>query len=103
MGGRSFLFDGFTSPKSGKRRTRVAELMSRPESFVLYESPFRILLLMEEIAAVDPDRSVCLGREMTKIHEEFLTGKAFEVLATLKERGEIKGELAVLVAGRELA
>jgi 16S rRNA (cytidine1402-2'-O)-methyltransferase len=103
MGGRSFLFDGFPSPKSGKRRTRVAELMSRPESFVLYESPFRIVSLMEEIANVDPDRSVCLGREMTKIHEEFLTGKALEVLATLKERGEIKGELAVLVAGRELA
>lgn len=103
MGGRSFLFDGFPSPKSGKRRTRVGELMARPESFVLYESPFRIVSLMEEIVAVDPDRNVCLGREMTKIHEEFLTGKALEVLGTLKERGEIKGELAVLVAGSELA
>jgi 16S rRNA (cytidine1402-2'-O)-methyltransferase len=102
MGGRSFLFDGFPSPKSGKRRSRVEELMSRPESFVLYESPFRIIFLMEEIATVDPDRRVCMGREMTKIHEEFLTGKALDVLSTLKERGEIKGELAVLVAGREL-
>jgi 16S rRNA (cytidine1402-2'-O)-methyltransferase len=103
MGGRSFLFDGFPSPKPGKRRTRVAQLMAMEESFVLYESPFRIIALMEEIAAVDPERSVCLGREMTKIHEEFLTGKALEVLSTLKERGEIKGEFAVLVSGRELA
>jgi probable S-adenosylmethionine-dependent methyltransferase, YraL family len=102
MGGRSFLFDGFPSPKSGRRRSRVAELMERPESFVLYESPFRIVALMEEIAAVDAQRRVCLGREMTKIHEEFLCGSAGEVLSILKERGEIKGEIAVLVAGREL-
>jgi 16S rRNA (cytidine1402-2'-O)-methyltransferase len=103
MGGRSFLFDGFPSPKAGRRRSRVIELMGREESFVLYESPFRILALMEDIAAADPERRVCLGREMTKIHEEFLVGSASEVLETLKSRGEIKGEIAVLVAGRELA
>lgn len=103
IGGRSFLFDGFPSPKAGRRRTRVAELMSREESFVLYESPYRIIALMEEIAAVEPGRKVCLGREMTKIHEEFLAGTAAEVLEELKGRGEARGEFAVLVAGRELA
>jgi 16S rRNA (cytidine1402-2'-O)-methyltransferase len=102
IGGRSFLFDGFPSPKAGRRRSRVAELMSREESFVLYESPHRVTALMEEIALVDPARRVCLGREMTKIHEEFLSGTAAEVLETLKERGEHRGEFAVLVAGREL-
>ena len=54
MGGRSFLFDGFPSPKAGKRRARLAELMAREESFVLYESPHRIIALMEEIAAGRP-------------------------------------------------
>jgi 16S rRNA (cytidine1402-2'-O)-methyltransferase len=103
MGGRSFLFDGFPSPKAGRRRSRVVELMAREESFVLYESPYRVIALMEEIAAVDPGRRVCIGREMTKIHEEFLAGSAAEVLNTLKERGEMKGEFAVLVAGGELA
>jgi 16S rRNA (cytidine1402-2'-O)-methyltransferase len=102
IGGRSFLFDGFPSPKAGRRRSRVVELMSREESFVLYESPHRVIALMEEIAAVDPLRRVCLGREMTKIHEEFLSGGAAEVLGILKSRGELKGEFAVLVAAREL-
>jgi 16S rRNA (cytidine1402-2'-O)-methyltransferase len=103
MGGRSFLFDGFPSPKAGKRRSRVGVLMGREESFVLYESPHRVVALMEEIALVDPERRVCIGREMTKIHEEFLAGSASEVLETLRQRGEQRGEFAVLVAGSELA
>ena len=102
-GGRSFLFDGFPSPKPGKRRRRVAELMARPESFVLYESPHRIAALLEELASADPDRRVCVGREMSKVHEEFIAGTAAEVLAEIRLRAEVKGELAVLVEGSELA
>ena len=103
MGGRSFLFDGFPSPKAGKRRSRVEELMRREESFVLYESPHRIVALMEEIALADPERRVCLGREMTKMHEEFLSGSSSEILEILRDRGEARGEFSVLVAGSELA
>ena len=103
FGGRSFLFDGFPSPKQGKRSSRVAELMAREESFVLYESPHRILKLMADIAAVDPGRRVCLGREMTKIHEEFLVGTAADVLGNLSGTEEQRGEFAVLVAGMEKA
>ena len=103
FGGRAFLFDGFPSPKAGRRRSRVEELMARPESFVLYESPYRILKLMEDIAAADPGRRVCIGREMTKLHEEFLVGTASELLKTLQEGGEPRGEFAVLVSGTELA
>ena len=103
IGGRSFLFDGFPSPKAGKRRTRLALLMAREESFVLYESPHRIIALMEEIARIDPGRRLCVGREMTKIYEEFIVGTASEVLGTLNGKGEARGEFAVLVAGTELA
>lgn len=103
IGGRSFLFDGFPSPKAGKRRTRLKELMVREESFVLYESPHRIIALMEEIALIDPARRLCVGREMTKIYEEFISGTASEVLEKLKGKGEVRGEFAVLVDGSELA
>jgi 16S rRNA (cytidine1402-2'-O)-methyltransferase len=103
IGGRSFLFDGFTSPKSGRRRARIEELMARDESFVLYESPYRIDKLLSEIAAIDPERRVCVGREMTKIHEEFVVGTAREVLSRFSGDGERRGEFAVLVAGQELA
>jgi len=103
FGGRSFLFDGFPSPKPGRRRSRLVELMGRPESFVVYESPHRILKLMADIADIDPDRRVCIGREMTKIHEEFPVGSAAELRERLGAAGEPRGEFAVLVAGTDLA
>jgi 16S rRNA (cytidine1402-2'-O)-methyltransferase len=103
FGGRSFLFDGFPSPKGGRRRTRVAELMGRSEAFVLYESPHRVVKLVADIVSVDPERKICLGREMTKIYEEFIVGSAAEVLEKLSEKEEQRGEFSVLVAGSELA
>jgi 16S rRNA (cytidine1402-2'-O)-methyltransferase len=104
FGGRSFLFDGFPSPKAGRRASRVRALMDREESFVLYESPYRVARLLADIAAVDPLRRVCIGREMTKIHEEFLVGSAAELAARYGREtdGErvARGEFSVLVAGR---
>ncbi len=103
FGGRSFLFDGFPSPKPGKRRSRVEELMAREECFVLYESPHRIRKLLADVAAVDPGRRVCVGREMTKLHEEFAVGRADELLERFSGAEEPRGEFAVLVAGAEKA
>ncbi len=99
MGGKGVTFDGFLSPKSGRRRSRLKELMARQEAVCLYESPFRVLKLMEDVAAIDGGRQVAIGREMTKLHEEFLTGTAEEVLSALKAKGAIKGEFALLIAG----
>lgn len=103
FGGRSFLFDGFPSPKSGRRRARVAELMAREEAFVLFESPHRIDKLLADIASVDPDRQVCIGREITKLHEEFAVGPAQDIRDRFSGEGECRGEFAVLVAGSEKA
>jgi 16S rRNA (cytidine1402-2'-O)-methyltransferase len=102
FGGRAFLFDGFPSPKAGKRKRRIGELMAREESFVLYESPHRILKLLEDIASIDAERGICVGREMTKIHEEFIVGTSSEALERLSGT-EPRGEFAVLVRGAELA
>jgi len=99
FGGRTVTFDGFLSVKSGKRQKRVDELLSREEAFVLYESPFRIVKLLQAIADTEPDRKVLVAREMTKSHEEFLSGAAVNVLNELKGRPIIKGEFAVLVSG----
>ncbi|MDA8425708.1 MAG: 16S rRNA (cytidine(1402)-2'-O)-methyltransferase [Treponema sp.] len=103
IGGRSFLFDGFPSPKSGRRRSRVAELMAREESFVLYESPHRIDKLLADIAGIDPGRRVCVGREISKLHEEFVVGTAAELLSRFSGEAERRGEFSVLVAAAELA
>ena len=65
----------------------------------MYESPHRIVRLLADIASVDPDRRVCVGRELTKLHEEILTGSAGALHDDYAARKEVKGELAVLVAG----
>ena len=95
--GKGFLFEGFLSPKSGRRRTQLVELLSQDRIFVLYESPFRILKLLEALRELAPTRKVLLGREITKKFEEFLSGTADEVLAVLDSRGTLKGEFAILV------
>jgi len=96
---KTVTFDGFPSPKPGRRRSRVTELMGREEAFIMYESPHRIVKLLADIVGVDPERRVCVGREMTKIYEEFLVGTAAEVHEILAVRPEVKGEIALLVSG----
>lgn len=94
---KSFLFEGFLSPKGGRRRTRLTQLLSYTTPIVLYESPFRILKLLEDLASLAPGIHVVVGREMTKLYEEFIEGSVEEVLETLTKRPSLKGEFALLV------
>jgi len=104
FGGRGLLFDGFPSPKASRRRARLSALLVREEAFMLYESPFRIAKLMADIAGIAPERQVCIGRELTKIHEQVVVGSAAELAARISGGAGLpipeKGEFAVLVAGR---
>jgi 16S rRNA (cytidine1402-2'-O)-methyltransferase len=65
--------------------------------FVLYESPYRILKLLEDLKELSPERNILIGREITKKFEEFLSGSPQEVLAVLSSRSTLKGEFAILV------
>lgn len=103
FGGRTVTFDGFLSPKPGRRRSRLSELLSRSECFVVYESPHRIGKLFADLAALAPGRKVCIGREMTKVYEEFLVMTASEAAERFGGENEAKGEFAVLVDGADLA
>jgi 16S rRNA (cytidine1402-2'-O)-methyltransferase len=96
---KTVVFEGFLSPKQGRRRSRLRELLAMKAGIVLYESPFRILKLMEDIAEIDGTRYVCIGREMTKIHEEYIRGTAEEIHAALGARKELIGEFSVYIAG----
>lgn len=96
-----FHFAGFLPRKEGERRRRLEELSATRGTLVLYEAPHRILFVLSEIAGVMGDPEVCAARELTKLHEEFLRGRASEVEAELRRRGEVKGEFTVLVAPRE--
>ncbi len=99
--GRTILFDGFPSTKAGRRRRRVRELYERGEPYVFYESPHRIVKLLHDIEQEHPGAEVVVGREMTKVFEEFFRGGAGEIADILNSKGRIRGELAVLVRTAE--
>ena len=101
---KSVLFEGFLSSKPGRRKNRLRELLNTGFGFVLYESPFRVLKLLEDLADLDSSRYICLGREMTKLHEEYLRGSAGEICGILQKKAEkstIKGEFSVFVSGKK--
>ena len=94
LAGKTFTFEGFLSPKSGRRKSRLTELLAREEAFIIYESPFRILKTLAELRDLDDSRHLVLGREMTKAFEQFIYGTPSEVIAQLKV---VKGEFALVV------
>ncbi len=95
--GKAVTFEGFLSPRQGRRRRRLAELLDREETFVLYESPHRLLKLLSDLSDLDPVRHILVGRELTKLHEELVEGTTAEVLETMSGRQSIKGEITLLV------
>ncbi len=96
-----FHFVGFLPNKSAQRRRRLAELAAVPGTLVLYESPYRITKLLEELADTYPERFVVLARELTKKFEERLAGTPRELLESTKQR-TMKGEFVVLLAPQRL-
>jgi 16S rRNA (cytidine1402-2'-O)-methyltransferase len=95
-----FNFIGFLPHKSGQRRKKLEALKAFEGTLVLYESPYRIEKLLAELNEVFDERQVVLARELTKRFEEFIRGRAAELLAVAKQRS-LKGEFVVLVRGAE--
>jgi 16S rRNA (cytidine1402-2'-O)-methyltransferase len=91
-----FHFVGFLPHKSGQRRRQLAALEGVPGTLIFYESPYRIVKLLEELTDLYPDRPVALARELTKKFEEFCFGAPRQLLDGMRERS-IKGEFVVLM------
>lgn len=94
-----FLFYGFLPQKRGKKKKVLREMLSGPFPVVLFESPRRIketLALIEEEAG---DRQVVMCRELTKLHEEVMRGRAGEVRERVEEE-ETRGEYTLIVEGK---
>ena len=98
-GGKTIVFEGFLSPKPGKRKHRLEELLDTKDAVIIYESPFRIVKLLKDIADIDSTRRVVVGRELTKLHEEITSGTAQELYDDYSSRQSIKGEFAVFISG----
>jgi len=94
----SFRFSGFLPAKRGQRRQALESIKSSPRTQVFYEAPHRINETVEAVVEVlGAGRHIVMAREVTKIHEEFLRGRAGDVLSILNARGDIKGEITLLI------
>ncbi len=98
----SFRFNGFLPPKSGQRRQTLESIRGSQRTQVFYEAPHRVKEAVADVVEIlGAERQLVIAREITKIHEEFLRGRAGEVLETLNARGEIKGEITLLIGAAE--
>jgi len=95
-----FVFLGFLPHKKG-RQTALHALADEPRTMVIYESPFRLVKLLEELSEViGQERHISVSREISKLHAETARGTVAEVLAHFRQK-EVKGEIVVVVSGRD--
>lgn len=94
---RGFIFVGFLPRKSGARKRELEQWGNQPLPVIFYESPYRLLKLLDEIEAILGARQLFIGRELTKHFEELLRGTPAEIRATFAKR-TVKGECVVVLA-----
>ena len=93
-----FIFEGFLPHKKG-RQTKFQAVAEYPYTTILYESPFRLLKTLEQLAEVcGSERKVSVSRELTKIHEENVRGTLAEVIEHFSKK-DIKGEIVIVLEG----
>ena len=94
-----FVFLGFLPHKKG-RQTAINALADEERTMVIYESPYRLVKLLEQlIGVVGEERQVSVSREISKLHAETVRGPLAEVLAHFSSK-EVKGEIVVVLSGR---
>ena len=94
-----FYFGGFLPVKSGQRRKELLAAAARECTSIYFESPYRVVRMLEDAVAEIPQARLCLARELTKKFEEYRRGTAAELLEHFKAQ-EPRGEFCVVVAGK---
>ncbi len=94
-----FVFEGFLPRRGEDRRARLEALAPDPRTLVLFESPRRVVGTLDDLAVALGDRPAAVCRELTKLHEEVLRGPLTELAGELRRRGEVRGEIAIVVGG----
>jgi 16S rRNA (cytidine1402-2'-O)-methyltransferase len=93
-----YIFEGFLPAKKGRQK-RLKRLGEEKRTLILYESPYRVLKLLEELNKYfGNDRFIAVARELTKKYEEIVRGPASEVEVEFKKRESIRGEFVVVIA-----
>jgi len=96
-----FHFEGFLPHKKG-RQTRLEYLATLPNTFVLYESPYRLVKCLTQLAQYcGEEREACVARELSKVYEEVKTDQLGALQQYFAEQAKVKGEIVVVVSGKK--
>lgn len=93
-----FVFEGFLPPKKG-RKTRLSALVNEERTMIFYESPYKLLRLLNELENYLGDRQASVSRELTKKYEEKINGRLSTIQQLINNKSAIKGEFVIVVAG----
>ena len=96
-----FTFEGFLSINKKSRREHLDSLRNETRTMIFYEAPHKLRTTLSDLYQAFGDREIVLARELTKIHEEILSGTAQEILDNLQNRDKILGEFAVCIYGKK--
>lgn len=96
MSTERFQFVGFLPRTSGRLQRELGEILTYPGTTICYESPHRLLKVLEMLKQIAPDRKISVARELTKKFEEVRTGIPSELLQEWKNRS-VKGEIVLLI------
>ena len=94
----NFVFEGFLSPKSGRRKHQLTNLCKEKRTLIFYESPHRIISFLQDVLAVFGDRRVSVARELTKKFEEVFRGTVTEAIEKFQETSP-RGEFTIVIEG----
>ena len=97
----AFRFGGFLPHKSGKKETELKAALDGTDTALFFESPHRITKTLALLAALDPDRPICVARELTKKFQTWHRGTAAELTSEFEARGDakVRGEITLVIAG----
>ena len=93
-----FIFIGFLPPSTHDCVKKLRLYQSYPMTLIMYEAPHRIEKMLQSCLDVLGDRHICIARELTKVHEEFIHGTISEILPIASE---LKGEIVVVIEGNQ--
>jgi len=97
---KSFTFYGFLPHKEKNRVEKLQKLLQSEYTTILYESPHRLLKLLENLSALDENRIIFLVKEITKLHQNYYKGTSKEIYENLKN-SQIKGEWVVVIEAKK--
>ena len=94
----NFTFEGFLSPKSGRRKRQLMDLCEEKRTLIFYESPHRLIVFLQDALAVFGDRRISVARELTKKFEEVFRGTVTEAIEKFQETSP-RGEFTIVIEG----